>query len=170
MWSLGHFCTSHMQILDTGRYPYRKGVYHAYKFDAYKTPAMTGVTGKDETLASVLGSVGYKTHAVGKWHVGGGRAGDNPTDVGFDSFYGMLNGVSDYFTNWIGVGNAMRRETKGGTIDSPDDNGTYNSFVLSREAKRVVEEHNQADGQLFLYLSFFAVVSEESASEAFACP
>jgi arylsulfatase A-like enzyme len=45
------------------------------------------------TLAEVMKGAGYKTYAVGKWHVGNSPAA-SPVARGFDEFYGYTNGHS----------------------------------------------------------------------------
>lgn len=45
------------------------------------------------TLAEVLGTAGYRTYAVGKWHVGAGPKAV-PTARGFDEFFGYTAGHS----------------------------------------------------------------------------
>lgn len=40
---------------------------------------------------------GYKTHAVGKWHLGFFKANYTPEKRGFDSHFGYWCGMQDYF-------------------------------------------------------------------------
>ena len=48
------------------------------------------VTGPN--LGQILSDAGYRTYAVGKWHLQG-----NPVDRGFDRYFGHLGGATDYF-------------------------------------------------------------------------
>ena len=43
-------------------------------------------------LGQILSKAGYRTYAVGKWHLQG-----NPVDRGFDRYFGHLGGATDYF-------------------------------------------------------------------------
>lgn len=71
-------CPSRASLL-TGLYPSQAGI-----------PNMGGkLVGNCVTLAEVLGEAGYQTYAVGKWHVG-----HQPTQRGFDEFYGYTRGHS----------------------------------------------------------------------------
>jgi len=45
------------------------------------------------TIAEVLGKAGYSTAMVGKWHLG-----KEPTDRGFDKYFGHLSGATNFFT------------------------------------------------------------------------
>lgn len=102
-------CSPSRATLMTGRLPCRHGLLR---------PPMYGERGGLEgeiTLANLLSNGGYRTQAVGKWHMGEAR-GSQPQDVGFDDFYGFLS-VSDMYTEWRDpyffpeiVNNAKREE------------------------------------------------------------
>ena len=47
------------------------------------------------TLGEVLQQAGYATALTGKWHLGS-RAPRRPIDRGFEEYYGLLSGCSDY--------------------------------------------------------------------------
>ena len=51
----------------------------------------------EPTLANKLKSLGYFTGLIGKWHLGT-EPQFNPTNRGFDEFWGFLGGGHDYFT------------------------------------------------------------------------
>ena len=48
------------------------------------------------TLGEVLREAGYATALVGKWHLGS-TTPKRPIDRGFDEYYGLLSGCSNYF-------------------------------------------------------------------------
>ena len=76
----------------TGRLPVRHGIIR---------PPMYGEKGgldNEVTIAQLLKKSGYKTQAVGKWHIGENKE-SQPQNVGFDDFYGFLS-VSDMYTEW----------------------------------------------------------------------
>ena len=48
------------------------------------------------TLGEVMRQAGYATALTGKWHLGG-QAPKRPIDRGFDEYYGLLSGCSNFF-------------------------------------------------------------------------
>ncbi|MCB0976920.1 MAG: arylsulfatase, partial [Acidimicrobiales bacterium] len=85
-------CTPTRASLMTGRLPIRHGLLR---------PPMYGQPGGldgEVTLPSLLSAAGYRTQAVGKWHIGE-NVESQPQNVGFDDFYGFLS-VSDMYTEW----------------------------------------------------------------------
>ena len=48
-------------------------------------------------LPQHLQHIGYKTHAIGKWHLGFQSKEYTPTHRGFNTFYGYYGGQADYW-------------------------------------------------------------------------
>ncbi len=76
-------CSNSRAALLTGRYPYR----YSFK-DVMRDTDSTGLPQKEQTIAEMLQSRGYKTHLFGKWHLGHVE-GALPTNHGFDEYYGI---------------------------------------------------------------------------------
>lgn len=79
-------CSPSRAAVLTGRAPYRTGIKSWI-------PEGSGVFLRDEeiTLAEVLKAEGYATALIGKWHLNsdlGSKQEPQPTDQGFDYFYG----------------------------------------------------------------------------------
>ena len=92
-------CPSRASLL-TGLYPHQAGIGLMASGKAPKSndttkplekfPGYRGALNEScLTIAQVLKSAGYRTAAVGKWHVG---AHELPAQRGFDDFYGFVSG------------------------------------------------------------------------------
>jgi len=77
-------CSPSRAALMTGCYPRRVGVPGVL----FPNRASRGLDPEHFTIAELLKSVGYKTLAAGKWHLGD-EPKFLPTNQGFDSFYGV---------------------------------------------------------------------------------
>ncbi len=83
-------CSPSRAGLMTGRYQQRFG------HECNSPRNGLGMDPKEKTIADVLKTAGYKTMAVGKWHLGEGDQ-YHPNNRGFDEFYGFLGGHRSYF-------------------------------------------------------------------------
>jgi arylsulfatase A len=77
-------CSASRAALLTGCYPNRVGVPSVF----WPNRKNQGLNPKHVTIAEMLKTVGYKTKAVGKWHLGD-ELECLPTNQGFDSYYGI---------------------------------------------------------------------------------
>ena len=95
-YSPSPYCSASRAGLMTGRYPVRSGLDHVLQVPRSWQDNLVRFGGlnrrlpaEEITLAEVLRAAGYATAIVGKWHLGD-RSPSLPTDMGFDSFYGLL--------------------------------------------------------------------------------
>lgn len=95
-------CCPTRAALLTGLYPHQTGIGHMtsedtrYRFDL-GYPGYRGFLNRNcVTIAEVLQAAGYRTLMVGKWHVGTFE-GMWPLDRGFERYYGIIRGASNYF-------------------------------------------------------------------------
>ncbi|XP_059608020.1 arylsulfatase J-like [Phlebotomus argentipes] len=109
-------------------------------------------------LPQYLKEVGYRTHLVGKWHVGHSRKAFTPTERGFDSFFGFYTGAFDYFDHTdrasgstIVRGYDFRRNEE----VTYEGHGQYSTYLFTNESLRIIREHNPKES-LFLMVTYNA--------------
>ena len=96
------------------------------------------------TLAEVLGNGGYFTAMTGKWHLR-----KQPTDFGFQRFFGHLSGVCNFFRG----DNTFRLNGKPWKV--PDD-GFYTTVADVDFALKFLQEARAEEKPFFLYVAFNA--------------
>jgi arylsulfatase A-like enzyme len=96
------------------------------------------------TIPEILGSAGYFTAMAGKWHLQ-----KEPTDFGFERFFGHLSGACNYFK-----GDKTFR-LNGQPWQVPDQ-GFYTTVANVDHAIGFVDEARQANKPFFMYLAFNA--------------
>ena len=114
----------------------------------------------NETLMTqYLQELGYSNYLIGKWHQGGNSWKETPLFRGFDYFYGYLGGQIHYFGHHHAKfgGHDFRknyRDADGKFHEEilKKESGKYLTKLLTDEAIRVVEEHDQSK-PMFLYFS-----------------
>lgn len=134
-------CSPSRAGLLTGRHPYRTGIKSWI-------PEDSGVYLRDEeiTLAEVLKAEGYATAHIGKWHLNsdlGSRTEPQPTDQGFDYFYGHN---AFQIPNNHNPTNIFQNKTP-----LPMQEG-YTADLYAAEAIRWLERRDESN-PFFLYLS-----------------
>ncbi|MBD3266124.1 sulfatase-like hydrolase/transferase, partial [bacterium] len=89
-------CPTRASLL-TGLYPQQAGVGGMVHDEG--VPSYQGfLDERSVTMAEMLKGSGYKTYMAGKWHVGNDK-GHWPLDRGFDRYFGLINGASNFFNN-----------------------------------------------------------------------
>ncbi len=99
---------------------------------------------KGVTIAEALRPAGYHTMMVGKWHLQG-----EPTDRGFDRYFGHLSGATNFFTG----DDTFRLDGK--TFEVPEQ-GFYTTDANTDYAIEFLDEAKQAEKPFFLYLAYNA--------------
>ncbi len=152
----GCVCSPTRAGLLTGRYQQRFG--HEFNIPpAYSEE--NGLSLKETTLAEMLKGAGYRTIALGKWHLGYAPK-FHPLARGFDDYYGFLQGARSYWPLEKGGRlNQMLRDRQPAA-----EKFQYMTDELAREAAAQIRRHK--DGPFFLYLAFNATHSPLHATEA----
>jgi len=168
------YCSPTRATLLSGRYPLHTGCHTI--INDWQTQ---GLPLDEETMAQVLQKGGYKTHAIGKWHIGHSRWEQTPTFRGFESFYGYYLGAQDYFTHYkegrTGRGYDMhydKQENCGRECSQlVDERGNYSTHVYTRRALQIIDEHDEEnDGPLFMYLAYQAVHYPDEVPPSYRTP
>ncbi len=88
-------CCPTRAALLTGVYNHQAGIGHMVQETSH--PSYRGFLNDScVTIAEVMKAAGYRTAMSGKWHVGENRP-HWPTDRGFERYFGLISGASNYF-------------------------------------------------------------------------
>lgn len=159
-------CPTRASLL-TGLYPHQAGIGRM-TFDDY-LPGYRGTLSRNAvTIAEVLRDAGYSTSMVGKWHVAETPLRKDqrdwlnhkvfhetfsdlcnyPVNRGFDTHYGTIYGVMDYFDPFSLVeGEVPIREV-------PE--GYYLTQALSDRAEQEIRQYADSEKPFFMYLAYTA--------------
>jgi arylsulfatase A-like enzyme len=147
----------------TGRYQQRFG--HEFNGPNDPVPGYSlddmGLDPSEVTVAEALREEGYRTMAVGKWHMGT-QERFHPSRHGFDEFFGMLSGGRSYFpfdTEKVPAGRALLRNRD----VVPEQEVTYTTDMFSDEAVSFIRRTKEQP--FFLYLAYNAVHTPMHAKE-----
>ncbi|XAL98022.1 sulfatase-like hydrolase/transferase [Phycisphaeraceae bacterium D3-23] len=143
----GCVCSPSRAGLLTGRYQQTFG----HEFNIPPRYSETNGLPLTETLMpAVLQDAGYRTIAMGKWHLGYAPK-FHPMERGFTDYYGFLQGQRSYFP--IESPTRLNRILRDREVVLPED-FEYMTDHLGDEAARYIEDSK--DGPFFIYLAFNA--------------
>ena len=151
-------CTPSRAGLLTGRYPIRSGMSNN------RSPSSTdGIPPSEITLAEALKARGYRTAAIGKWHLGH-LPPYLPTSNGFDTYFGIPYS-NDMMPPWVAEADRPVPLMRGtAVVEQPVDQTTLTKRY-TEEAIRFIRE---AGGQpFFVYLAHAMPHLPISASNEF---
>lgn len=138
----------------TGRYQQRFGFEH--NPSGVPAPGFTvsdmGLDTAQTTMADVLKQSGYRTAAIGKWHLGHEEK-YHPQARGFDDFFGFLGGHRRFF------GDKHRKASEEALLDNhreiPEDSITYLTDMFTDKAISFIGQDKSQP--FFIYLAYNAV-------------
>jgi len=152
----GPVCSPTRAGLMTGRYQQRFG--HELNIPP-RFSEENGLPLEERTIADDLRGVGYRTAALGKWHLGYADK-FHPCSRGFDHYWGFLQGQRSYFP----LDKPTRLNRLLSDREVQPEQFDYMTDELGRQAVRCIEERGEKP--LFLYLAFNAVHGPMHATEA----
>lgn len=158
-YNAGRCCPTRASLL-TGLYPHQAGIGHMMEdrgHDGYRGD----LNNRCLTIAEVLKPVGYRTYAVGKWHVTKHAQPEGPKlnwplHRGFDRFYGTITGAGSFYD----PGTLTRDDTMISPFADPEyqPKQYYYTDAISDHAIRFIDEHvtAQKDKPFFMYMAYTA--------------
>lgn len=152
-------CPTRASLL-TGCYPHQTGIGHMTNPPNNPTGHDYGLSeyrgflnNKTVTIAEVLRDAGYATMMTGKWHLGYHGKDKWPLQRGFDKFYGIVPGASNFFKPVH-----PRGITRGNDTITITDTDFYTTDAFTDEAISFVNtsRKERPDKPFFLYLAYNA--------------
>ncbi|MGV3540915.1 MAG: sulfatase [Rufibacter sp.] len=157
-------CAPSRAGLLTGRYQQRFGFEHNLSTNPAKGFSQTdvGLDPDERTVADEMKANGYKTIAIGKWHLGYDEK-HFPLNRGFDQFYGFLQGSRSFFPYTKLSARKEGQALLANRQEVPEDSITYLTDMLTQKATSFIKENKSAP--FFMYLSYNAVHTPMNAQK-----
>ena len=158
-------CSPSRTSLMTGRYAIRTGFWKGN----LKRNEQFGL-GLDETLMpEMLKRNGYRTHGVGKWHLGMFTWEHTPVKRGFETWFGMYLAEQNYYSHKSVEGIDFRDnylDADGNVVDyvRRDLEGQYSTHLFTNRSLELIQAHDQNE-PLFLYLAYTSVHTPHQAPQ-----
>ncbi len=143
-------CCPTRASLMTGLYPHQAGIGHMSGDD--QLPGYRGVlAGRCVTIAEALKPAGYTTLMSGKWHMGEERP-NWPIDRGFDEYFGLLSGGSNYWK----LPEHRRMAINDKPYKPEAGKGYYITDAFTDHAVKFIDKYSSGDKPFFLYTAYTA--------------
>ncbi|MCG8310638.1 MAG: arylsulfatase [Cytophagales bacterium] len=156
----GARCCPTRASLMTGCYPHQSGIGHMtntpkyFKHHDLGIPEYRGFLNKKcVTIAEVLKDAGYTSLMTGKWHLGISDKSKWPLQRGFEKFYGIIPGASNFFKPEYPRGITYMNDTI-----SEVGEDYYTTDAFTEYAIKFIDEARDENSEkpFFLYLAYTA--------------
>lgn len=157
-------CAPSRAGLLTGRYQQRFGFENNMSgkpTEGFKKEDM-GINPKENTFADEMRGNGYRTMAIGKWHLGD-QEKHFPLNRGFDEFYGFVGGHRSFFP--IKKGITAEEIIYNNKSIVPEDSVTYLTDMWTNKAISFMRK--KSDKPFFIYLAYNAVHTPVDAKKEY---
>ena len=142
----GSWCVPSRTQLMTGRYMPR------VKFNGNTgSDGLGGLPDSEWTMAEALKDAGYKTHMVGKWHLGYKQKKFLPVNQGFDTWFGLPYS-NDYMKPWVQTEEPLALYRGDTMVEHPFDQNPLTTRY-TKEAVQLIE-HSGSTQPFLLYLAY----------------
>jgi len=145
-------CSPSRSAFMSGRYPSTLGLQNL----VFNVQYPVSLTRQVSILSEEFKAAGYKTHIVGKWHLGYTSWEYTPTYRGFDTFHGFYGGTQHYYDHKecmdIDCYYDLRIDEDRDTVNVEAQQ--YGTFLERDQALEVLSDAKDSEDPFFLYIAW----------------
>ncbi|KAJ8601311.1 hypothetical protein CTAYLR_007241 [Chrysophaeum taylorii] len=168
-----HLCTPARAALLTGKYPMHIGMQHSM----LSGNEPWGLPLNNTIAPQYAAALGYRSVAIGKWHLGHFKREYTPLARGFDEYFGYYTGFTDHYRHVSEItfcaidGAGCWFDLRDGDKPVVDREGDYTMYAMRDKARAAIEAHEDPRVPLFLYFACATVhMPVQPPSDVFSGP
>jgi len=146
-------CSPTRSAIMTGQYSFKNGLQNIATIGP---GTMEHIPFENPTFAELMKKESYSTHMLGKWHLGYAAWNMTPTGRGFDSYFGYMQGMVDYYNHTVANGYDFWSNQDDIHAEVMDQ---YSTGLYDQYLHKIVEDYNKSSKSepLFVYMAFQTV-------------